>query len=352
MAALRYFLITMIIVFGFCNASLVYADPVDEIIVFGDSLSDTGNLYSFTQKAHQVIASIPIIPKNPYYQGRFTNGPNWIDDLHAAYQVPVDNYAYGGSWAEPLMDSKLNIPFGLDMQMDDYFLHHPFDMHRDKHLYIIWSGSNDYAHGRDNPDYATTNAVNSIRRQIEWLADYGAKNIFVIGVPDLSLVPEVRVQGADVMQAAHAISTMHNQKLATMIKEVQGEYPNLNLLIYDIIDDFNDIFNHPEKYNLKTTLSACYNGSFYLAGAAMNATEVEAAKSVHLDLLTNPSLRAAYTTSLAAAAGDMMCSNPDDYLFFDTIHPTRGVHQLIADKAFAFLQTRGLTPPTLRANNL
>ena len=169
MAALRYFLISMIVVFGFCNASLTYADSIDQIIVFGDSLSDTGNLYNFTSKAHKVIPSIPVIPKSPYYQGRFTNGLNWIDDLSAAYQVPVDNYAYGGSWAEPLIDSKTNIPFGLDMQMDDYFLRHPFDMHRDKHLYIIWSGSNDYAHGRDNPDYATTNAVNSIRRQIEWL---------------------------------------------------------------------------------------------------------------------------------------------------------------------------------------
>lgn len=346
MAACRYFLITIMFVFGFCNTTLVYAAPIDQIIVFGDSLSDTGNLYHFTQKAHAVISSVPVIPKSPYYEGRFTNGLNWIDDLSAAYHLPVDNYAYGGSWAEPLFDSKMNIPFGLDMQMDDYFLHHPFDTHRENHLYIIWSGSNDYAHGRDNPDYATTNAVNSIRRQIEWLADYGAKNIFVIGVPDLSLVPEVRVEGADAMQATHAISAMHNRKLLAMIKEVQAQYPALNLLVYDITDDFTDIFNHPEKYNIKITSSACYNGGFYLAAAA-NGGEIDAAKSVHLDLLNNPSLNVAYRTSLAAAAGELACPNPQDYLFFDTIHPTSAVHQLIADKAYAFLQTRGLTSATM-----
>ena len=65
-------------------------------MAFGDSLSDTGNdLIAFGS------------PQPPYYQGRFSNGPNWIDDLAAKLGVPDPqpslaggtNYAYGGATA-------------------------------------------------------------------------------------------------------------------------------------------------------------------------------------------------------------------------------------------------------------
>lgn len=342
MTAVRYVLAILLTGFSLLHASLTQAQTIDQIIVFGDSLSDNGNLYTFTKRAHAVVPYVPVLPKDPpYYQGRFTNGSNWIDVLGTMYNVPVDDYAYGGSWAEPFLDSKLNIPFGLDMQMDDYFLRHPLDTHRDKHLYIIWSGSNDYAHGRDNPDYATTNAVASIRRQIEWLIDYGAKQIFVLGVPDLSLVPEVRVEGEKAMAATQLISYLHNKKLLNMIEEEKKAYRDVNLMVYDIVPDFDDIYYHPDKYNLKVTLTACYNGGFYFANA-VNSPEIEAAKKIHLDLINNPSLHAVYTTGAASLAGDMACSNPDDYLFFDTIHPTRVVHRLIAEKAYAYMQTQGI----------
>jgi hypothetical protein len=38
------------------------------LVVFGDSLSDNGN----------TLSSVGL-PKAPYYDGRWTNGPNWVD---------------------------------------------------------------------------------------------------------------------------------------------------------------------------------------------------------------------------------------------------------------------------------
>lgn len=344
MASFRSCMMVFILCFLTGYGLSAKAAPIDEIVVFGDSLSDNGNLYTFTKHAHSIVPSIPVMPKTPpYYQGRFTNGLNWVDDLGAAYHVKVDDYAYGGSWAEPILDSKINIPFGLDMQMDDYLLRHIMDTHRDQHLFVIWSGSNDYAHGRDDADYATTNAVESIRRQIATLIYYGAKNIFVVGVPDLSLVPEVRQEGPEAVFAAHEITNMHNQKLAIMIKNIQKINPGANVILYDITTDFNDIYNHPDKYNIKITLSACYNGGYYMGlAASAHSEEIESAKAAHLDLLNNPSLHVAYMTGLAASLDESLCKNPDDYLFFDTIHPTHYVHQLIAQKALAYLEARGV----------
>ena len=62
----------------------VWSFPYTGIYVFGDSLSDSGRLFAATQ-----------IPPPPYYQGRFSNGPIWIDYLGAlpgfsAYQPEMN----------------------------------------------------------------------------------------------------------------------------------------------------------------------------------------------------------------------------------------------------------------------
>ncbi|KAG2437168.1 hypothetical protein HXX76_005832 [Chlamydomonas incerta] len=67
--------------------------PQVELAVFGDSLSDTGNTFR--------AAGVP--QADLYYQGRYSNGPVWIDYLSAAVanttQLTVRNYAYGGATA-------------------------------------------------------------------------------------------------------------------------------------------------------------------------------------------------------------------------------------------------------------
>ncbi|HDV5785644.1 TPA: hypothetical protein RJD83_002616 [Legionella pneumophila] len=41
------------------------------IVVFGDGLSDNGNLYAYTNHRR---------PASPaYYNGRFSNGPVWVE---------------------------------------------------------------------------------------------------------------------------------------------------------------------------------------------------------------------------------------------------------------------------------
>ena len=82
---------TAVILFFSMMAS---ATPLNKIVVFGDSLSDNGNLYEYLK--HQ----LPLSP--PYFEGRFTNGPVWIEDLIESYYPTNSNdhlldYAYGGA---------------------------------------------------------------------------------------------------------------------------------------------------------------------------------------------------------------------------------------------------------------
>lgn len=65
------------------------AQRYDKIVVFGDSYSDVGNIYIATKGA------IPLSP--PYYQGRFSNGPVWVEHLAQSFGLPLKPYLAGGT---------------------------------------------------------------------------------------------------------------------------------------------------------------------------------------------------------------------------------------------------------------
>jgi phospholipase/lecithinase/hemolysin len=65
--------------------------PFSRIVVFGDSLSDTGNFYHLTGGQ---------LPPTPYANGRFSNGPLWVEYLADDLGMQVlleNNYAVAGA---------------------------------------------------------------------------------------------------------------------------------------------------------------------------------------------------------------------------------------------------------------
>ena len=51
---------------------------VSDLIAFGDSLSDMGN-------AKASVLNVPDVP--PYWQGRFSNGPVWLEYVSDAFEA-------------------------------------------------------------------------------------------------------------------------------------------------------------------------------------------------------------------------------------------------------------------------
>jgi len=65
------------------------ASQYSTIYAFGDSLSDAGNLH---------VATFGALPLPPYSNGRFTNGPVWVQDLSQALGLgPVTPCLLGGN---------------------------------------------------------------------------------------------------------------------------------------------------------------------------------------------------------------------------------------------------------------
>jgi len=111
------------------NAPLLFPDDpatpmrVKRLVVFGDSLSDTGKL---RQRLY-------VFPRPPYWMGRFSNGPIWTDYLEWESGVAIQHHAYGGATAaghtsvgdEPLFATiraggQLFLTGSIDVQVGDY----------------------------------------------------------------------------------------------------------------------------------------------------------------------------------------------------------------------------------------
>ncbi|KAJ2667887.1 hypothetical protein GGH99_006550, partial [Coemansia sp. RSA 1285] len=58
------------------------------LYIFGDSLSDTGRLHTMT---------FGLVPPEPYWEGRFSNGPLWIEYLALLQGLQLEDYAVGAS---------------------------------------------------------------------------------------------------------------------------------------------------------------------------------------------------------------------------------------------------------------
>jgi phospholipase/lecithinase/hemolysin len=342
----RYFIAVVMSALLWILSQCSYAVTIDKIVTFGDSLSDNGNIYTFTRAAHKVLPVVPIIPQNPpYHEGRFSNGNVWVELLAHAMDVRLVDHAYGGSWIESVWDSSQIVPFSLSQQVNFYLVENVLDFHKDRHLFVIWSGANDYLQGREDIEYATDNSVKELKKNMESLIYHNARTLLVLTLPDLSQLPEIMQKGPDAVLTAKKLSETHNRKLLAMIDDLRKKNDKAKIVVVDIMPYFRDAILHPENFRLKNVKDACFGGGYYLDPKLMNMQEVKAAKDINLDLMTNVSLRTAYMNAKLALLGNNVCEAPDEYMFWDQVHPTRIIHQVIAILALTVLNENDVYGP-------
>lgn len=290
------------------------AQTVDKIIVFGDSLSDNGNFYSY---------SLHIVPKKPpYFNGRFSNGLTWVerlaDGLHLNHESKDQllNLAYGGATAR---SDKNDIAW----QIKTYLKKFPYDANGDKHLYVIWIGGNDYLPAKGSTDDVTSEAVASIQKHIELLIQHGAKNFLVLNLPDLGKTPLAQLAGKEYAEKVSRMIQLHNAKLSLMLSRLRVQHSEIDMVFFDVTSPFKDALTHPQKYGIKYTQDACFKGDTFMFSVLKDAKYDQ--------------VRA----QLSDSDRIVFCMLADEYFFFDHVHPTRVVHELIAKKVLERLKRSG-----------
>jgi phospholipase/lecithinase/hemolysin len=219
------------------------------LVVFGDSLSDNGNSL-FLLKA----------PQPPYYKGRWSNGPNWVDYFPlVAHHFPTvcayfpdsdndngTNFAVYGSVSAGLLQPE---PTGLPAQIPTYLDSTGGEASADD-LYVIWIGANDFSAG-----ISPSETVENIRDGIIQLREAGAKSFAVINLPDISLTPAVMASGAAVVQAAKQfVYTVNALLYADLLSYAWSHGIRIDLVDINFI--FTLVVNNPAKFGFANSTGA------------------------------------------------------------------------------------------------
>jgi phospholipase/lecithinase/hemolysin len=286
------------------------AGAFDAIYAFGDSLSDVGNIYKATGGTE---------PGSPYVNGQFSNGPVWVQDLAAGLGLaPLTpsllggtDYAYGTGETGPTTFNTSNPATDLTGPTGQIAQFLTVDPSADPNgLYTIWIGSNDLQdilEGAAPSQYAAdiATAVGNIDSAIATLAGAGAKDFLVVTVPDLGLTPAALALGPTTAGAFSALAAGFDSTLVNgagpipSLAAIAGA-DGLSLSVLDTYSLLDAIVASPASYDFTNVTQPCLTGEVNYSGGTA-------------------------------------CPNPNQYLFWDEIHPTAAGQAIVADAALTVL---------------
>ncbi len=312
--------ITALLILSLAPAAV--ALPYTAEYVFGDSLSDNGNL------AEALVANGTTkgnFPNPPSYHDSFTNGPvavqllanslgltldpslfltgfRDVGNLFGPNFTPGTNYAVAGAKATSAPGP------GIDLgQQVGAFGVRTGGAADPAALYVVMIGGNDVRNaatlaGTGAQDAAVTTGVQTELAAIQALAGYGARNFFVVNVPDVGAIPESKARGDSA--AATRLSQEYDNLLASGIGKLS--LFGSSLTQFDLYGFNANILANAASYGLTNTVDPCY---------------------------TNTPFSAATTPQCGPNA-----QNIGSFAYWDAIHPTATVQALWASGFEAALE--------------
>lgn len=283
------------------------------IVVFGTSFSDSGNAFVLLGEAGtppDYSIGPFVIPTLPYARGghHLSNGATWIEQfarplglagsVRPALQggANATNFAVGAARAR-----EDNINFNLAQQVDTFLLQSGGVAAPDA-LYVVEMGANDVRDaliiiaGGGDPSLVLQEALLSIVANIQRLYAAGAREFLVWNVPNPAFTPAVRSLGPAAGLVATQVTLSFNTELITGPAGVLAQLSGLPGITIEVLDAFqllNNVNANPGAFGLTNVTTACVTPD-------------------------DPPFK---------------CDNPNDFLFWDGIHPTKAGHAIVAQEA-------------------
>jgi phospholipase/lecithinase/hemolysin len=269
-------------------AAQAASQPVfDAIYVFGDSYCDVGNLYLATGGA---------LPAAPYYKGRFSNGPLWVEHVAGTYGLPMTpsitggtDYAFAGAEvlaAVPISPSA-SIP-SVPQQVEEYLSTHNFKADP-KALYIVEGGGNDILDATGGSPQALAGEIAfSLLASIRQLRRAGARNLFVPRLFDVGLLPAAKAEGISAFATAATAALNKGLDTGLALESFSDETHLYRIDTYRLLAS---ILNDGSHYGFSDVSDPCLN---------------------------------------TLASPTTLCANPSANYFWDFVHPTVFGHAFFA----------------------
>ncbi|KAK9811935.1 hypothetical protein WJX73_000849 [Symbiochloris irregularis] len=303
-----------------CNAA--------PIVFFGDSLSDNGNGYAATAKF--VLRTTETYPEAPYFRGRWSNGPVWIEVAAQMLGANLTDYAAGGatSGAAPAQVPNLPVGFGnltlpttvlsqnLFQQLDSHFLVTGSGALNPEALYIVFIGANDYLSiAFAKTSVTASQVVGNIEDALSQLAERGAQRFLVATVPPLQMLavfndPVYGTYPADLVQEVAAQVEEHNMLLQDLAASFPSSHAGTNVSVFDFATTFGQILQSAASLGITNTMQPCY---------------------VTAPILSLSQDNAPFAQPIGLGNGTL-CADPDTHANWDQFHPTAVVHQQIGQR--------------------
>lgn len=308
---------------------------LNNLYVFGDSLSDSGNSGLLTQS----YPGASLFPPPPYAGGRASNGPVASEVLWSLFNPtqpgPLPSLAGGTNYAlngattgvinfntiSPAVPAATQPAFqggGAAAQLGSFLGQNPsFDPSRS--LFLVWLFPNDVLFwlgtgsvgGLDSgsvfggpPQPIGTspaaaipliqNGIVNITTAIAALAGAGATEFLVPNMPDLGLTPLFRSNPDPAVPAGlSALTAAFNNALDPALQQLEASLGGIEIVRFQTDDLLAAVLADPASYGFDNVSQACLNASL-----------------------------------------GTLCPDPDRYLFWDDFHPTAAGHRLIGSRFY------------------
>ncbi|OLY85684.1 Thermolabile hemolysin, partial [Smittium mucronatum] len=294
----------------FAALGLAVSASENYLIVFGDSLSDIGNIVNNTS---------PV----PYYPGRFSNGPVWNEYLAHTNDFTLINYAIGGansnnSFVECITGLNYTIPSALDqITLFNQTFGGKFPVNSTRNdVVVLEIGNNDFlktvsdlALESIDLDRFADGIVQSVVDGVSMLHKIGYRKFVVTDIPDLTATPSVLSLPQNYSGNIDSYVTLTNKRLATQIAVLENT-------LKDDID---------------------YIRTFELYKALDYITDNATAIALNITVTDKPCYEVVNNTLVSS------CANSDKYVFVDSVHPSTKVHALIAAAVSETLDNKNFT---------
>mmetsp|Transcript_16450 Transcript_16450/g.19510 ORF Transcript_16450/g.19510 Transcript_16450/m.19510 type:complete len:353 (-) Transcript_16450:254-1312(-) len=289
----------------------------DNIVVLGDSYSDTGNLFSLSLGEFPPQDAYRDVENNP---GRFTNGRVWIEylaDLMKLNQPNAfydngegTNYAIGGAasgsatsteWSPNLPGAPLKVQAnGLILQTEDVVSKTSRKCRRET-LFAIWIGAVDLLMLGETK---FMNIVNNIETSIRSLINGGATKFIVMNLPQLAGAPVYVDAGSSLFLSQEIPTDLEdditgfNKALADMLKIIDMSN-DVTITHVDIGPLISEVAGDPKRFGLEGDVS----------------TPILNEVAFH-------------------TGQDEYIQNEQNALWYDGVHPSTTFHELLAKEVY------------------